>query len=106
MSRHHSDPDSAFYGWYESWMQPGFRAWNIEDEVGRVRVPMTVIQGLDDEYGTGEQVERIRRAARAPADAILLPGCGHAPQRDQPETVLNAIRDLLTRPSPRRGTWP
>jgi pimeloyl-ACP methyl ester carboxylesterase len=63
--------------------------WNIEGYVDRIAVPVLVIQGEDDEYGTGAQVDSIVR--RAGAEAMMLPGCGHSPQRDQPEATLRAI---------------
>ncbi len=97
LARRHADPDGAFIRWSESWLRPGFEAWNIEAEVSRVRCPMTVIQGLDDEYGTELQVERIRENAAVPTDIILLPDCGHAPQRDHPEIVLDAVLQHVRR---------
>lgn len=97
LARHHADPDGAFIRWSESWLRPGFEAWNIEAEVSRVSCPLTVIQGLDDEYGTKLQVELIQRNSAAPTDAILLEECGHAPHRDHPQRVLDAVADLLDR---------
>ena len=91
LARHHADVDSAFYGWNTIWLLPQFRAWNIEAEVSRVRCPITVVQGEDDEYGTSAQAESIR--ARAPgAEIVLLPECGHEPQRDRPVETLRALQ--------------
>jgi pimeloyl-ACP methyl ester carboxylesterase len=51
------------------------------------------IQGLDDEYGTLEQIRGIAR--RVPhAQLLELPDCGHSPQRDQPEAVIDAVARL------------
>src|SRR3954463_2488098 len=30
MARHHDDPDAAFWGWCDVWLDPGFRAWSLE----------------------------------------------------------------------------
>ena len=47
------------------------------------------VQGLDDEYGTLEQVRGIAR--RVPQTQLLvLDDCGHSPQRDQPEALIAA----------------
>lgn len=90
LSRHHQDVDSAFWGWNDIWLNPEFRAWNIEDDLSRIACPVLAIQGTADEYGTLEQVRGIRR--RAPQTELLeIPDCGHSPHRDQPATVVQAV---------------
>jgi len=86
---HGGNVDCAFRGWCDAWLDPAFMQWNIEGYVDRIRVPVLVIQGEDDEYGTAAQVDSIVR--RAGAESLMLPGCGHSPQRDQPEASLRAI---------------
>ena len=90
LARHHRDVDSAFWGWNDIWLNPEFRAWNIEDALERIACPVLAIQGVDDEYGTLEQVRAIGR--RAPQTELLeIPDCGHSPHRDQPATVVQAV---------------
>jgi pimeloyl-ACP methyl ester carboxylesterase len=87
LARYHADVDSAFRGWNDIWLDPAFRAWNIEAEIGTLTCPLLVIQGEDDEYGTMAQVEAIAR--RLPhARVLTLPHCGHSPHRDQPERLI------------------
>ena len=94
LARHHDDPDSAFWGWNDVWLSPAFREWSIEGEVGTIDGPVLAIQGLDDEYGTLEQVRGIAR--RVPQTRLLeLPGCGHSPHRDQPEAVIRAVGSFM-----------
>ena len=85
-ARHHADPDSAFHGWNDAWLDPVFRGWNIEAELDGITCPVLAVQGEDDEYGTVEQVRAIAR--RLPKTRLLvIPNCGHSPHRDQPETL-------------------
>ena len=94
LARYHDDPDSAFWGWNRIWLDPRFRDWSIADELGTIRCPLLAIQGLDDEYGTLEQVRGIAR--RVPQTRLLeLPRCGHSAHRDQPAAVTAAVKDLL-----------
>jgi pimeloyl-ACP methyl ester carboxylesterase len=94
LARHHDDPDSAFWGWNHIWLDPAFRDWSIEGEIGAIDCPLLAIQGLDDEYGTLEQVRGIAR--RVPQTRLLeLPNCGHSPHRDQPEAVVAAVGSLM-----------
>ena len=93
LARYHDDPDSAFRGWNDIWLHPPFRQWTIEDEIGTITCPLLAIQGLDDEYGTLEQIRGIAR--RVPQTRLLeLPACGHSPHRDQPEAVIQAVAGL------------
>ena len=95
MKPHHRDADRTFYGWNDIWLDPAFRAWNIEGEVRRVQVPALAIQGSDDEYGTLAQLESLADNARGPVDRLILSGCGHAPHRDRGSFVEETIRPWL-----------
>jgi pimeloyl-ACP methyl ester carboxylesterase len=94
LARYHDDPDSAFWGWNRIWLHPPFRQWSIEDEIAAIRCPLLAVQGLDDEYGTLEQIRGIAR--RVPQTRLLeLPDCGHSPQRDQPARLTAAATEFI-----------
>jgi pimeloyl-ACP methyl ester carboxylesterase len=101
LARYHDDPDSAFHGWNDIWLDPAFRDWSIEEEIRAIRCPLLAVQGLDDEYGTLEQIRGIAR--RLPqAELLELPACGHSPHRDQPEALIAATAAFLQRHGHRR----
>jgi pimeloyl-ACP methyl ester carboxylesterase len=91
LAKYHAHVDSAFCGWNGAWLDPGFKAWNIEDAVGRWRVPALLIQGVDDQYGTMAQIRAIEARSPAPVTSLILEACRHSPQNDQPEAALDAI---------------
>jgi pimeloyl-ACP methyl ester carboxylesterase len=94
LARYHRDPDSAFWGWNGIWLDPAFRRWSIEAELASITCPLLAVQGLDDEYGTLEQIRGIAR--RLPHTRLLeLPDCGHSPHRDQPERLISAATDFI-----------
>jgi pimeloyl-ACP methyl ester carboxylesterase len=95
LARYHGDVDGAFWQWNDVWLSDAFRGFNIEAACGDIRAPLLLVQGLDDEYGTLEQLRRIERAAPH-ARTLELPACGHSPHRDQPDAVTRAITDFLT----------
>jgi pimeloyl-ACP methyl ester carboxylesterase len=100
LARHHVDPDSAFYGWNDAWLDPRFATWNIEAEIDTIACPLLAVQGLDDEYGTLEQIRGIAR--RVPQTKLLeLPGCGHSPHRDRAEELLAACARFVASTSKR-----
>ncbi len=89
LARHHDDPDSAFWGWNRIWLDPAFRDWSIEAEIGSITAPLLAIQGEDDEYGTLEQIRGIARSVPQ-TELRVLTACGHSPQRDQPDAIIAA----------------
>jgi pimeloyl-ACP methyl ester carboxylesterase len=94
LARYHADPDSAFWGWNDIWLDPEFRNWSIEDRLADIRCPLLAVQGEDDEYGTMAQIEGIAR--RVPQARLLkLPACGHSPHRDQPAALTDAVVAFL-----------
>jgi pimeloyl-ACP methyl ester carboxylesterase len=95
MARHHDDPDAAFWGWCDVWLDPAFRSWSLEAEAARVTAPMLLVQGADDPYGTLEQLDRIE--ARAPRAQRLVVGGGHSPFLDAPGEVVSAIASFCER---------
>ena len=94
LGRYHRDPDHAFWGWNDIWLDPRFRGWSIEELLPAIRAPALLIQGRDDEYGTVEQLDRIA-AVLPDVRRLELDHCGHSPHRDQPEAVLRATVAFL-----------
>ncbi|MDU8927388.1 alpha/beta hydrolase [Alisedimentitalea sp. MJ-SS2] len=94
LGRYHSDVEAAFDGWNGAWLDPGFREWNVEEALDGVRVPVLVIQGHGDQYGTLAQVAAVTERL-VEARALVLDECRHAPQFDQPEVVLDAVAEFV-----------
>jgi pimeloyl-ACP methyl ester carboxylesterase len=96
LARHHAHVDNAFYGWNGAWLDPGFRDWNILDRVAGIDVPVLLLQGTQDEYGSAEQVYAAARHAAAPTETVLIEGAGHAPHLEKPAETLAAIVRFVT----------
>ena len=94
MARHHDDVDAAFWGWCDVWLDPAFRDWSLEADAERVTCPALLIQGVDDPYGTLEQLDRIQARVRGPVTRLELPG-GHSPHLEAADEVLAAVTDWL-----------
>ncbi len=103
LARYHQDPDSAFWGWNDIWLDPDFRSWNIEALLQEITRPILAVQGEDDEYGTMAQLDSIAREVPH-AQLLKLAACGHSPQRDQPQRVIQATLDLIAQHSQRRNS--
>jgi len=94
LGRWHRDPDNAFRGWSGVWLDPAFREWDITAELAAIRVPLLIVQGADDQYGTLRQVEVAKEVCRVPVKTAILPATRHSPHRDQPAATIAAIVDF------------
>ncbi|WJR78940.1 alpha/beta hydrolase [Bradyrhizobium sp. NP1] len=94
LARWHKDVDNAFYGWNGAWLDPEFRAWDISEYLAYIRIPVAIVQGMDDEYGTMRQVEVAREECYCPVDVTEIPAAGHQPHREAPAATLDAIADF------------
>jgi pimeloyl-ACP methyl ester carboxylesterase len=97
LKRWHADVDCAFRSWSEPWLDPGFRKWDITDALAYIRVPILIVQGDNDQYGTLRQVEAAQRECFCPVEAAVLPGLRHVPYREAPELTLNIVADFINR---------
>jgi pimeloyl-ACP methyl ester carboxylesterase len=102
LSRWHTNVDNAFYGWNGAWLDPKFRSWDISDYLSYIRVPIAIIQGADDQYGSHRQVEIAQEECYCPVEVTILAGTGHSPHREAPGATLNAISELASAVLPMR----
>jgi pimeloyl-ACP methyl ester carboxylesterase len=94
LARWHKNVDNAFYGWNGAWLDPKFRDWDISEYLAYIRVPIAILQGVNDEYGTLRQVEIAREECYCPVDVTEIPGAGHSPHREAPGATLDAISEF------------
>ena len=97
LARWHADPDCAFYSWNGPWLDPAFRKWDITDVLGYIRVPVLVVQGADDQYGTIKQVEAVQAECFCPVETAVLPGVRHSPHRDAPALTIETTAGFVNR---------
>ncbi len=112
LKRWHADVDCAFRTWSEPWLSPEFRRWDITEPLGYIRVPILIVQGELDQYGTIKQVETAQNECFCPVETAILPGIRHTPHREAPELTIAAVAAFIKRllvdhheaePPPRSG---
>lgn len=97
LARYHRNVDVAFRGWSDTWLSDDFLSWNLEEYLPGIKVPLLAIQGVNDGYGTAKQVEAIVSQAGGPAEALLLPDCGHTPHREAKNATFEAMTTFIER---------
>ena len=102
LSRHHKYVDAAFFGWNDVWLEPEFAAFNLKQELARISVPMLIIRGDGERYGTYQQVKMAQEIFKGQLETVLLPDCGHSPHREKPAQTIEAIARFYSRVIPDR----
>ncbi len=95
LARYHDDVEAAFLGWADAWLDPGFpAAFELSADLARIRVPMLILQGEQDPYGTVAHARLAERLVPTPVRTVLLPA-RHAPHREATEASVAAIAQLV-----------
>jgi pimeloyl-ACP methyl ester carboxylesterase len=97
LARLHVDPDNAFHNWCGPWLDPEFPNWDITDALAHIRVPILIVQGENDQYGTLRQVEVAGEECYCPVEVAILPNARHAPYREAPAETLAAVTEFTNR---------
>jgi pimeloyl-ACP methyl ester carboxylesterase len=97
LSRWHGDVDNAFYGWNGAWLDPKFRDWDISEYLTYIRVPVQIVQGAGDQYGTLRQIEVAREECYCPVDVAMIETAAHSPHREAPDATLQAVAGFANR---------
>ena len=97
LKRWHADVDCAFRSWSEPWLDPEFEKWDITETLGYIRVPILIVQGEHDQYGTLKQIEIAEDECFCPVETAILPGIRHDPCREAPEQTLTTAAGFIAR---------
>ncbi len=101
LARYHGDNvDGAFWGWNQAWLAAPFLTWNLEIFLPDIKVPVLLIQGEEDNYGTALQLETIERGLPSTPKILMMSQCGHSPFRDQPMATVQAIAGFVAKLPP------
>ncbi len=81
--------------WLGTWLNPAFASWSLAPVLPRVRCPVLVIHGVDDEYGSARHPEAIGRLVGGPAKVEVMAGTRHVPHRERETAVAGKIARFL-----------
>jgi len=98
LSRYHGDQaETVFRGWSDTWLRHDFRDWKMVERLPSITCPLLAVQGVEDHYGSPLQVETIVTHSAGPAEALMLPACGHSPHHEAEAPVLRAMAAFIRR---------
>ena len=94
---HGAKTEQTFYAWSDTWHLKRFREWNIEAGLQNIICPVLAIQGVTDEYGSEEQLDKIIYGVGGTSKKLFIPNCGHSPWKEQEDIVLNTVKNFLAK---------
>ena len=97
LARWHADADATVHGWTDVWLKNDFRSWDLTEDLAYIRVPVLIVQGEDDQYGTVRQIEIAQEECYCPVEVALLPDTKHVPHREAPDKTLALVTDFCKR---------
>lgn len=91
---HGSKAESIFRLWVNTWLDPDFHDWNIEELMPRICCPVLALQGENDEFGTDRQLNAISSGISGTTRTRLLKSCGHVPHHQARHDVLAEMKSF------------
>ncbi len=92
---HRDKTDDVFYSWALTWTDKSTESWDIFEELEKIRCPILVIQGENDQYGTGKQVMSIIKRNINNSESFIFADCGHIPYKEKKEEMLEKCGDFI-----------
>jgi pimeloyl-ACP methyl ester carboxylesterase len=105
-ARRHADAGATVRGWSDVWLHNDVTKWDLREDLAYIRVPILIVQGEGDDFGSARQIEIAREECTCPVEGMLLPGVKHHPHREAPDRVLAAIADFCRRLVPETASTP
>lgn len=96
--RYHGDKTRRlFSGWSETWLQGGFKHWNIEYLLPSIKAPVLAIQGTDDQYGSELQLDLLNQYCVGSIQSELIVDCAHSPHKEAPQQTLQLMSGFIAK---------
>jgi pimeloyl-ACP methyl ester carboxylesterase len=96
MRRLHGEmANSVFSNWYNGWLWPENRNWDMRPELKRIAYRVLVVQGCEDEHAEPKHA-RETAAHISGAELWLVEGAAHMLPQDLPELFNPRLLDFLT----------
>ncbi len=94
---HGEGTEGLFYGWAKAWLSEDFDGWCCEKELKKIKSPVHVVYGQEDEYGFHESFVLLVKNLSTALDIQVLKGVGHMPQHLARGECIASVKRLIQR---------
>ncbi|NSW46371.1 MAG: alpha/beta hydrolase [Bacteroidales bacterium] len=92
---HHEKTDTLFRRWTQFWLNEPLVSWNMFYELKNIDVPLLLIQGDNDEFGSLKQLEYIEQYSLSKIEKLIINDCRHNPHLEHASIVVEAIKKAI-----------
>jgi len=98
LEKYHGDKARwVLNAWTETWLSPEFANWSLETVLPRVKCPLLVMHGMQDEFGSPRHPKMIASRVSCAAHMELMPDTHHMPHRERQVRVVEVVASFLNR---------
>jgi pimeloyl-ACP methyl ester carboxylesterase len=96
LEKYHGDKAAwVLNAWTGTWLSREFADWSLASVLPRVRCPLLVIHGMEDEYGSRRHPEMIAKGTSGRARLKLMADTHHVPHRERQREVVEMVAAFL-----------
>lgn len=77
--------------WHETWLSSAFDHWSIVHLLHNIECKVLAFQGVDDEYGTVEQLNILKEKIRSEVTIFEIPNATHTPHKETEDESIGLI---------------
>ncbi|MFZ4725439.1 MAG: alpha/beta fold hydrolase [Paludibacter sp.] len=90
---HGKKSGELFRLWHETWLSDYFSKWSIVPILNKITCPVLAFQGKNDEFGSIEQLNILKRTISSEVIIAEIPNAGHTPRKEAIEQTTEFIRN-------------
>ena len=92
---HGNKTTELFRLWHETWLSDYFAHWTIVPLLQNIICPVLAFQGENDEFGSVEQLNVLKKEIKADVTIYEIPMAGHTPRKEAETETIKMVRSFL-----------
>jgi pimeloyl-ACP methyl ester carboxylesterase len=96
LSRYHGEKAGwVLDAWTETWLDPAFGSWSLDEVLPLVTSPVLAVHGVRDEYGSARHPAMIAERCGGPSRIVMMQDTGHVPHRERPDELAALVAGFI-----------
>jgi len=84
--------------WTAHWLAANDTDWEASSSLKKIIIPLLLIQGDDDDFGTFAQIDMVAQLAESTIiEVAQIKDCGHVPHLQKQEEILKLAQDFINK---------
>jgi len=92
---HGAKTSELFRLWHETWLSDYFANWTIVPLLHNITCPVLAFQGENDEFGSVEQLNVLKKEIHSNVTISEIPMAGHTPRKEAEDKTIMLVKHFL-----------